>query len=117
MQTTVWKDFIREALRDRRETCKERDRCSDEEENLFDRFVELVCECWCRENDTPSSLVDNRCINWYSGTYEEFIENYLSWDEIEEYKEMLENEDYDTIEERIMDEWWDYDRENLMYHI
>ena len=45
MMTPVNDEFIREALRDRYEIIKEWGRVDDSEDDLFDRFVETVCEC------------------------------------------------------------------------
>lgn len=120
MFTYEMHDFIYYALRDRFEVCKERGRASDEEDNIFDNFAELVASSWVRSDDTPSSIVDNRCINWSSGTYREFIENYENPD-LQELLEMDENErekdDLNRIEERIIEEGGDYDRSSLYFHI
>ena len=115
-------DFIYYALRDRFETCKKRERASDEEDDIFDSFAEMVAECWVREGDTPSSIVDNRCINWTSGTYRDFLEDRTredpEFDEIREKEdEERSEEDLEKIEERIQYEGGDFDRSSFYFHI
>lgn len=119
MMTTVNDEFIREALWDRYETIKEWGRVDNSEDDLFDRFVETVCECWAWENDTPKSLVDNRAINWYTGDYAEFVECYIKDDELYEKAKNwdLTDEDSEKIEDEMRNQWADFDRWRLLYHI
>jgi len=119
MGTTVKvsQDFIREALWDRFYVIGGRGRV--EEKNLFDKFVELVAECGCGDSQTPSSLVDNWAINGYTGTYQEFVENYIKDEELSKKCEEgeLTEEEIEQIEAKIMDKGGDYDREAWLYHI
>lgn len=111
--------FIREALWDRFETIREWGWVDESEEDLFDQFVESVCEGWTGEDDTPKSLVDNWAVNGYTGDYSEFISFYIKDDELEEKCEKWEltDEELNMIEDRMWNEWAVYDRGRMLYHI
>lgn len=115
-------DFIYDALRDRFEICKERQRASDEENDIFDRFAEMVAESWVSEGDTPSSIVDNRCINWYSGDYKDYIRGRRGDDKdftdlLERDQEERSEEELCMIEDDIRQNGGDYDRSSFYFHI
>lgn len=82
------KYFIYEALILRFEKCIKFWRISEEYYEMFKNFAEMVGDCGINNNDTPSSIVDNRIINGYYWSFKYFIEENLIWNnENEEEKE------------------------------
>lgn len=111
--------FIREAMRDRRETVLTRGRVDKTQENLFEQFVDLCCECWIPPHSTAKSLVDNRIINGRTDDYKWFVADFMP-----EFYETHKNtnpenrteEELYEIEDKMRDKGFYYDRENFLFH-
>lgn len=111
--------FIREALRDRRETILTRWRVDRTQENLFERFVDLCCECWIPPHSTAKTLVDNRAINGRTNDYKGFTADFMP-EFYETHKdtnpEDRTEEELCEIEDKMREKGFDYDRNNFLFH-
>lgn len=111
--------FIKEALRDRRETILTRWRVDKSEENLFENFVNLCCESWIPPHCTARTLVENRALNGRTDNYKWFVKDFMP----DFYDTHKDTEPQDRTEEEIWqiedlmrDKGFDYDRENFLFH-